>query len=174
MRVASTRESAKAPRPEPRTSPIFGRSDVLFRMNCAAVSASVNWSVMSDRAMPQRLKPNVFTALLARLKPCPSTSARQTGASHTATADGCLPHCNGRRGALPLPATRLQVAIGEMAAMAVAFEPIMQKRLIEVRRDNLLAEFVRLSADEGNAQAREHGDERLRNAVGTGGSVRIF
>src|SRR5215469_748379 len=43
-RVASVKESAKAPRPEPRTSPILGRKFVRERISCAALSASVNWS----------------------------------------------------------------------------------------------------------------------------------
>src|SRR5215469_2154355 len=44
--VASARESAKAPRPEPRTSPILGRRGVRFRISWAAVSACENASVI--------------------------------------------------------------------------------------------------------------------------------
>src|SRR5271165_6093364 len=39
MRVAFVRSSANAPRPEPRTRAIFGRSLVFDRMNFAACSA---------------------------------------------------------------------------------------------------------------------------------------
>src|SRR5258705_674027 len=46
MRAASVSESANAPRTEPRTRPILGRSGVPFRINCAAESACVNWSVI--------------------------------------------------------------------------------------------------------------------------------
>src|SRR5215472_16262932 len=46
IRVGSVRESAKAPRPEPRTSPILGRSGVRLRISWAAVSACENASVI--------------------------------------------------------------------------------------------------------------------------------
>src|SRR5271166_2655399 len=44
MRTASVRSSANAPSPEPRTSPICGRSLVWEKMNAAADSARVNRS----------------------------------------------------------------------------------------------------------------------------------
>src|SRR5258708_1576080 len=43
---ASVRESAKLPRPEPRTRPMRGRSGLRCSRYCAAVSAEVNWSVI--------------------------------------------------------------------------------------------------------------------------------
>ena len=58
--------------------------------------------------------------------------------------------------------------------MAVAVQPIIQKCLIEVRGDDLLAKLVRLGADEGQAQSGEHGDQRLRDAVGIRAAVGIF
>src|ERR1700720_584888 len=44
MRVAPESSSAKPPRPEPRTSPILGRSGVSANRNCAADSALVKSS----------------------------------------------------------------------------------------------------------------------------------
>ena len=61
-----------------------------------------------------------------------------------------------------------------MAAVAVAVQPIIQKCLVEVGRDDFLAEFVRVGADEREAKASQHGDQRLRDAVGIGGAVGIF
>ena len=58
--------------------------------------------------------------------------------------------------------------------MAVAVQPIIQKCLVEIRGDDLLAEFVAFGADEGQAQSGEHGDQRLRDAVGIRGAVGIF
>src|SRR5437588_2121194 len=118
MWVAGMSESANAPSPEPRTSPIFGRRAVRFRTSCAADSARANWSGMST--------------------------------------------------------SRLQVVVGQMAAMTVAVEPIIQKGLVEIRGDDLLAEFVSFGADERQAQTGERGDQRLRDAVGIGGAVGIF
>src|SRR5258708_12617797 len=43
---ASVRESAKLPRPEPRTRPMRGRRGLRCSRYCAAVSAEVNWSVI--------------------------------------------------------------------------------------------------------------------------------
>ena len=68
----------------------------------------------------------------------------------------------------------LEVAVDEMAAVAVAFQPIIQKCLIKVGRDDLFAEFMCLRADERQAQSGEHGDQRLRDAVGIGGTIGIF
>src|SRR5579863_9133224 len=63
IRVASVSESAKLPRPEPRTRPTFGRKLVRWSMNWAAVSASVNWLVI-ELAAPEDsellLKPDEF------------------------------------------------------------------------------------------------------------------
>ena len=42
----------------------------------------------------------------------------------------------------------LEVAVEQMAAVAVAFQPIIQKCLIKIGRDDLFAEFVRFGADE--------------------------
>src|SRR5580693_912243 len=48
MRTASVSESAKPPRPEPRTSAICGRREVRLRISWAAASASTNWSGMRN------------------------------------------------------------------------------------------------------------------------------
>ena len=47
----------------------------------------------------------------------------------------------------------LQVAVGQVAAVAVAVQPIIQKCLVEIRCDDLFAEFVSFGADERQAQA---------------------
>jgi len=61
-----------------------------------------------------------------------------------------------------------------MAAVAVAVQPIIQKCLIEIRRDDLFTEFVGFGTDERDAQTGERGNQRLRDAVGIGGAVGIF
>jgi len=61
-----------------------------------------------------------------------------------------------------------------MAPVPVAVQPIIQKCLVEIGGDDLLAEFVGVGADERQAQAGQHSDQRLRDAVGVGGAVRIF
>jgi hypothetical protein len=68
----------------------------------------------------------------------------------------------------------LQIAVGQVAAVAVAIQPIIQKCLVEVRRDDFFSEFVRLGADERDVQASEDGDQRLRDAVGIRAAVGIF
>src|SRR5215467_9988474 len=50
--VAPANSSAKAPRPEPSTTAIFGRSLVLPRMNLAATSASRNSRVALADCLP--------------------------------------------------------------------------------------------------------------------------
>src|SRR5580658_5685080 len=60
-RAASVSESAKAPRPEPRTSPIFGRSEVRERMSCAAESAAVNWSVINCGTIFRSVRVSAFS-----------------------------------------------------------------------------------------------------------------
>src|SRR5208337_1921724 len=74
MRTASRSSSAKAPRPEPSTSAMRGRSEVRARMNCAASSA---WGSFDFGGSPRRpasaqdestkdaaLLPNLFQILL--------------------------------------------------------------------------------------------------------------
>src|SRR5579862_8013829 len=74
----------------------------------------------------------------------------------------------------PFSMSGLEVAVDQMAAVAVAFQPIIQKCLVEIRRNDLFAKFVSLGADEREAQPGKDGDQRLRNAVGIGGAIGIF
>ena len=53
---------------------------------------------------------------------------------------------------------RLQVSICKLAAVAVSVQPFIKKCLVKKRRNDLFAEFVRVSTDEGQAQACEHRD----------------
>ena len=49
----------------------------------------------------------------------------------------------------------LQITVGKLAAVAVFVQPIIQKCLIEVGGYDLFSEFVRVGADEREAQAGE-------------------
>jgi len=52
----------------------------------------------------------------------------------------------------------LQVSVGQIPPVAVALEPIIQKRLIQIRRDDFFAKLVGFGADERQPQPREHGN----------------
>ena len=96
----------------------------------------------------------------ARLKPCPSRSVPAKIPVFL-----CRDFPVGVCAAPPFSMSGSEVAIDEMATVAVAFQPIIQKCLIEVGRDDLFAKFVSLGADEGQAQPCKHGDQRLGDAV---------
>lgn len=68
---------------------------------------------------------------------------------------------------------RLQIRVGKAAAVAVRVEPMMEMRLIEIRGGDFRAEVVRVRARKRDVQANESGDERLQDAIGVGGTVRI-
>jgi hypothetical protein len=47
-----------------------------------------------------------------------------------------------------------QIAVGQVAAVAVAVQPIIQKCLVEIGGDDFFAEFLGFGADERKTQAR--------------------
>lgn len=65
----------------------------------------------------------------------------------------------------------LQIIVGEAAAVAVGFEPVIEVDLIEVGGDDFLAQFMGFDAEERDAQACERGDQRLRDLVWICGAV---
>src|SRR5579871_6624897 len=75
---------------------------------------------------------------------------------------------------MPPKSSASQIAIGQLAAVAVAVQPIIQKCLVEKRRDDLFAEFMSVGAEEWQAQPGEYRNQRLHDAIGAGSAVRIL
>src|ERR1700693_3129819 len=71
IRVASENSSANPPNPEPRTSPIAGRSDVCASRNCAADSARSKSEFIITFVAPSRRPAGV----------CPASDRQDGGAT---------------------------------------------------------------------------------------------
>ena len=59
----------------------------------------------------------------------------------------------------------LQIIIGEMAAVAVGFEPVVEVNLIQIGRNNFFTKFMRFDAQKWDAEPRQRGDQGLRDLI---------
>ena len=61
----------------------------------------------------------------------------------------------------------LKIVVGKVAAVVVALKPMVKMDLIEVGRNEFLSQFVVFTAQEGNLQPGESGNQRLCDAIRT-------
>src|SRR6202166_2059681 len=64
-----------------------------------------------------------------------------------------------------------QIVIGEPAAVAARFEPVVKVDLIQVGGDDFFAELVCFDAQKRHAKSRERGDQRLGDLIRIRGAV---
>ena len=58
--------------------------------------------------------------------------------------------------------------------MAVGFEPVVEEHLVKIRRHDFFAQLVSFNTQKWHAQARQCGDQGLRDLVGIGRAVRVL
>ena len=70
----------------------------------------------------------------------------------------------------------LKIVVDEEAAIVVCFQPVVQMNLVQIRSDDLLAQFVGFRTQERDVQPGEDSDQGLQNAirVNVGMSIRRF
>src|SRR5579872_3934448 len=117
---------------------------------------------------PQGLKPTFIGRFRWHgSKACPSQTIYETANNYSALWEAkCKWNSRLRRG--------LEVAVGQVASVAVAVQPVVKEGLVEVRGDDFFSQLVRVGADERQAKPGEHSDQRLGDAVGIGCAVGVF
>ena len=59
----------------------------------------------------------------------------------------------------------LKVIVGQKPAIVIAFQPVVEMDLVEIRGDQFFSQLMRFTADERYLQPSQHSNQRLHNAV---------